>query len=379
MRGPATRQTVMLLGMTADQLVPADHPIRRIKPIVEQALVHLSPTFAQMYADGGRPSIPPEHLLKASLLIALYSVRSERQFCERLGYDLLFKWFLDLNITDPAFDASTFSKNRARLLQHDVAAAFFDAVLDEARRRGLLSDEHFTVDGTLLESWASMKSFRPKEDGAAADRDDGDDPPPASGGRNPERDFHGEKRSNATHASTTDPDARLMRKGKGKEAKLCVMGHVLMENRNGLAVDVLLTHATGTAEREAAVRMLDRRPEPQRRGTVGADKAYDTRDFVADCRERGVTPHVAQHTSGRRSAIDGRTTRHPGHAISQRIRKRVEEIFGWMKTVGGGRKLRYIGLERNQFWAELTTATYNLVRMARIEAARKVMVEPVAA
>ena len=379
MRGPATRQTVMLLGMTADQLVPADHPIRRIKPIVEQALAALSPTFARMYAAEGRPSIPPEHLLKASLLIALYSVRSERQFCERLGYDLLFKWFLDLNITDPAFDASTFSKNRARLLQHDVAAAFFDAVLDEARRRGLLSDEHFTVDGTLLESWASMKSFRPKEDGAAADRDDGDDPPPASGGRNPERDFHGEKRSNATHASTTDPDARLMRKGKGKEAKLCVMGHVLMENRNGLAVDVLLTHATGTAEREAAVRMLDRRPEPQRRGTVGADKAYDTRDFVADCRERGVTPHVAQHTSGRRSAIDGRTTRHPGHAISQRIRKRVEEIFGWMKTVGGGRKLRYIGLERNQFWAELTTATYNLVRMARIEAARKVMVEPVAA
>ncbi len=376
MRGPVERQTAMLLGMTPDQLVPLGHPIRRIKPVVEQTLAHLSTTFARMYAISGRPSIPPEHLLKASLLIALYSVRSERQFCERLQYDLLFKWFLDLNITDPAFDASTFSKNRARLMEHDVAAAFFDAVLDEARRRNLLSDEHFTVDGTLLESWASMKSFRPKQQAdpdedqeAKSGEQPDDDPPPAAGGRNPVVNFHGERRSNVTHASTTDPDARLMRKGKGKEAKLCVMGHVLMENRTGLAVDVLLTHATGTAERKAAVRMLDRRPEPQRQGTVGADKAYDTRDFVADCRARGMTPHVAQNTSGRRSAIDGRTTRHPGYAISQRIRKRVEEIFGWVKTIGGGRKLRYIGLERNQFWAELTTATYNLVRMARIEKA----------
>jgi transposase len=375
MRGEATRQSQMLFGVTPDQLVPADHPIRRIKPIVEQALVHLSPTFAQMYADGGRPSIPPEHLLKASLLIAVYSVRSERQFCERLQYDLLFKWFLDLNITDPAFDASTFAKNRERLMEHDVAATFFDAVLDQARTRNLLSDEHFTVDGTLLESWASMKSFRPKEQAevdAHQETEEGkqhdDGPPAASAGRNLEVDFHGQKRTNATHASTTDPDARLMRRGKGKEATLCVMGHVLMENRNGLAVDVLLTHATGTAEREAAVRMLDQRPDPQRAGTVGADKAYDTRDFVADCRERRITPHVAQNTSGRRSAIDGRTTRHLGYAISQRIRKRVEEIFGWVKTVGGGRKLRYIGLERNQFWAELTTATYNLIRMAKLEA-----------
>ena len=374
MRGEAVQQSAMLFGITADQLVPADHPIRRIKPIVEQALAHLSPTFAQMYATDGRPSIPPEHLLKASLLIALYSVRSERQFCERLQYDLLFKWFLDLNITDSAFDASTFSKNRQRLLEHDVAAAFFDAVLDEARKRNLLSDEHFTVDGTLLESWASMKSFRPKESAEAGEHREAkpgeqrdDDPPSAPGGRNPAVDFHGERRRNATHASTTNSDARLMRKGKGKEAKLCVMGHVLMENRNGLAVDVLLTHATGTAEREAAVRMLDRRPEPQRHGTIGADKAYDTREFVAGCRDRGMTPHVAQNMSGRPSAIDGRTTRHPGYAISQRIRKRVEEIFGWVKTVGGGRKLRYLGLERNQFWAELTTATYNLIRMAKLE------------
>ena len=232
------RQTTMPRTVTPGDLAPPDHPIRRIKPIVAQALAHLSPTFAQMYAAGGRPSIPPEHLLKASLLIALYSVRSEWQFCERLRYDLLFKWFLNLNITDPAFDASTFSKNRERLMQHDVAAAFFDAVLDEARKRNLLSDEHFTVDGTLLESWAAMKSFRPKVQPNPSDQHDaelgeqqGDNPSSAHGGRNPEVDFHREKRSNATHASTTDPDARLMRKGKGKEAKLCLVGHVLMENR----------------------------------------------------------------------------------------------------------------------------------------------------
>ena len=358
MRGDTTNQTSMLLAVTPDQLVPADHPIRRIKPIVERALAALAPTFAAMYAPTGRPSVPPEHLLKGSLLIALYSSRSERQFCERLQYDLLFKWFLDLTITDPAFDASTFSKNRARLLAHDVAAQFFDAVLAEAERHGLLSDEHFTVDGTLLESWASMKSFRPK--------DDGDAPPPASGGRDAEVDFHGQTRSNATHASTTDPDARLARKGKGKEAKLCLAGHVLMENRHGLAVDVLLTHATGTAEREAALLMLDRQPGGRHRVTLGADKAYDTQDFVRECRERQVTPHVAQNQSGRRSAIDGRTTRHPGYAISQRIRKRVEEIFGWTKAVGGGRKLRYLGLARNQCWAELTTAAYNLVRMVKL-------------
>lgn len=383
MRGDAERQSLMLFGVTPDQLVPADHPIRRIKAIVEPALTALSPTFAQMYATGGRPSIPPEHLLKASLLIALYSVRSERQFCERLQYDLLFKWFLDLNITDPAFDASTFSKNRARLLAHDVAAAFFDAVLDEARRRQLLSDEHFTVDGTLLDSWASMKSFKPKlapdmpPDEAGTDASD--NPPTGGGARNPDVDFHGQKRSNATHASTTDADARLLRKGKGKPAQLCVMGHVLMENRNGLVVDVLLTHATGTAEREAALQMLDRRPAPQRTGTLGGDKGYDTKEFVAQTRARHVTPHVTQNTSGRRSAIDGRTTRHPGYAISQRIRKRVEEIFGWTKTIGGGRKLRYLGLERNQFWAELTTATYNLVRMVRLEVARRAATAPVAA
>jgi transposase len=356
----------MLLGVTPDDLVPADHPIRRIRPIVEQALAALAPTFARMYAADGRPSIPPEHLLKASLLIALYSVRSERQFCERLQYDLLFKWFLGLNITDPAFNASTFSKNRTRLLEHDVAAAFFDAVLDEARRRHLLSDEHFTVDGTLLESWASLKSVKPKPPPEQEQEGD-DDPPSAPHGRNPVVNFRGERRTNATHASTTDPDARLARKGQGKEAKLCLMGHVLMENRHGLVVDVLVTHATGIAEREAALHLLDRRPEPQRPGTLGADKSYDTREFVAACRSRRIVPHVAQHQRGRRSAIDGRTTRHHGYAVSQRIRKRVEEVFGWTKTIGGGRKLRYRGLTRNQLWAELTTTAYNLVRMARLE------------
>lgn len=362
MRGDATNQMLLLLAVTPDQLVPAEHPIRRMQPIVERALAALSSSFAALYAPTGRPSIPPEHLLKGSLLIALSSIRSERQFCERLQYDLLFTWFLDLNITDPAFDASSFSKNRERLMRHDVAAAFFDAVLDEARRHRLLSDEHFTVDGTLLERWASMKSFRPTD----RPTDGGDGSPPAGGGRKAEVDFHGQKRSNATHASTTDPDARLARKGTGKEAKLCLAGHLLMENRNGLAVDVLLTHATGTAEREAALAMLDRRPGPASRATLGADKGYDTRDFVAQCRDRHITPHVAQNTTGRRSAIDGRTTRHPGYAISQRIRKRVEEIFGWTKTVGGGRTLRSIGLARNHYWAELTTAAYNLVRMVKL-------------
>jgi transposase/IS5 family transposase len=319
-----------------------------------------------MYAPNGRKSIPPEHLLKASLLIALYSIRSERQFCERLQYDLLFKWFLDLNISDRAFDASTFSKNRQRLLEHEVAADFFDAVLDQARAQNLLSDEHFTVDGTLLESWASLKSFRPREE-AGAPPDDRPEPP-GTGGRDTLVDFRGQKRSNETHVSTTDPEARLARKGKGKEAKLCLAGHVLMENRHGLVVDVHLTHATGTAEREAALVMLDRRPSQAHRVTLGADKGYDTRDFVEACRQRQVTPHVTQNTSGRRSAIDARTTRHEGYPISQRIRKRVEEIFGWTKTVGGGRKLRYLGIARNQLWAELTVTAYNLIRMATLAA-----------
>ena len=356
MRGEATRQTAMLLAITPDQKVPAHHPIRTMKGIVDRALLELSPTFRRMYATVGRPSIPPEHLLKASLLIALYSIRSERQFCERLEYDLLFKWFLDLNIDDPAFDASTFSKNRERLLAHDIAQQFFTAVLEEARRRQLLSDEHFTVDGTLLEAWASLKSVHPRESGK----------PSGPRGKNPSVDYRGQRRTNETHTSSTDPEARLAKKADGKEARLCFAGHVVMENRNGLVLDVAITQATGTAEREAALQMLRRRG--RRRATLGADKGYDTREFVAGCRTLGVTPHVAQYPNAlrRRSAVDGRVTRHPGYTVSQRVRKRVEEIFGWIKTVGGGRKLRYIGQTRNQLWAELTATAYNLVRMARI-------------
>ena len=251
MRGNTEIQVTMLSSVTADQLVAEDHPIRQIKPIVDNALGELSPTFNRMYAETGRPSIPPEHLLKACLLIALYSVRSERQFCERLQYDLLFKWFLALNIIDPAFDAATFSKNKERLLEHEVAKEFLTVVLEEARRRRLLSEDHFTVDGTLLEAWASLKSFRPKERGGGT---------PAAGERNPSVDFHGEQRSNDTHQSTTDPEARLARKGRGKEARLCFTGHVLMENRNGLVVDVALTQATGTVERDTALDMLEEVP-----------------------------------------------------------------------------------------------------------------------
>lgn len=353
MRGDRDQQLNMLLGITPDELIPADHPIREIKVIVEPALTKLSPVFDQMYARVGRGSIPPEHLLKASLLIALYSVRSERQFCERLQYDLLFKWFLDMNISDPAFDASSFSKNRQRLLQHEVAHRFFQEVVAEAKRRRLLSQDHFTVDGTLLEAWASVKSFRTKED---------EDPAPGVGGRDVEVNFKGEKRSNQTHRSTTDPEAMLARKGDGREAKLSFTGHVLMENRNGLVIETMLTQATGLAEENAAAAMLKNIPGAHRI-TVGADKGYDTENFVSRCWFMHVTPHVAQK---QRSAIDGRTTRHAGYAQSQRVRKRVEEIFGWMKTVGGGRKLRYKGVARNGLWMTMAATAYNLVRMARI-------------
>ncbi len=363
MRGDVERQTLILSAGTPDQLVPQDHPIRLIKPMVDRALAELSPTFSRMYAKVGRPSIPPEHLLKGCLLMALYTIRSERQFCERLQYDLLFKWFLDLNIMDQAFDPSSFSKNKTRLLEHEVSGQFFQEVLAEAQRRKLLSEEHFTVDGTLLESWASLKSFRPKDSPKKDNPKDGRGP--RGGGRNPEVDFRGEQRKNDSHASTTDPEARLARKGPGKEAKLCFAGHVLMENRNGLAVGVLVTQATGRAERQAAVKLLSRLRGVGRL-TLGGDKNYDTGAFVSQCRKMRVTPHVAQNTKGRTSAIDGRTTRHPGYAISQRVRKRVEEIFGWTKTVGGGRKLRYIGVARNQMWADLTVAAYNLVRMTKL-------------
>jgi len=359
MRGPQEPQANMLLAVTPEDLVPVEHPIRRIRAIADAALAELSTTFTAMYAPGGRHSVPPEHLLKGTLLMALYSMRSERQFCERLQYDLLFKWFLGLNISDRAFDHASFSKNRERLLKHAVAEQFLAAVTQEAQRRRLISDDHFTVDGTLLQAWASLKSVRPR---------DTDDPPGQGGGRNPGVDFHGQQRTNDTHVSRTDPQARLARKGRGQETRLCYAGHVLMENRHGLILDVHVSEATGTAERDAALVMLDRRRTTGKRATLGADKGYDTRAFVRALRAREVTPHVTQNTSGRRSAIDGRTTRHAGYAMSQRVRKRVEECFGWIKTTGNGRKLRYIGLAKNQLWATFTAVAYNLVRMANIAA-----------
>lgn len=363
MRGNNFEQVPMLSTLTPDQLVPKDHPIRRVKVIVEEALAELSPQFSSMYSKIGRPSVAPERLLKSCLLIAFYSVRSERMFCERLQYDLLFKWFLDMNADDPGFDPTTFTKNRERLLTHGVAHLFFGAVRDEAERRRLLSDDHFTVDGTLLEAWASVKSFRPNDD---------DDEGCKPAGKNPIVSFHGTQRSNATHHSRTDPEARLARKSNGTTAKMSYMGHALMENRNGLVVGVELTQANGHAERVAALAMLRRRRKERggdSRWTLGADKGYDVAEFVDDVRDLNVTPHVAQNTSKRSSRIDERTTRHPGYATSQRRRKRVEEIFGWMKTVGGARKLRYIGKRRNAMWMTFTATAFNLVRMANIEAA----------
>jgi transposase len=373
MRGTIMRQ-VTFLTITPDQLIPPDHPIRRVKPLVDAALAELGPVFDAMYAEAGRPSIPPEHLLKACLLMAFYSIRSERQFCERLHYDLLFKWFLDLNVDDPAFDQSTFAKNRERLLQHEVSRRFFEAVLQLARQQHLLSSQHFTVDGTLLESWASLKSFKPRGSnvgGARKPMRGRRRKPPTGGGRNPEVNFHGEPRSNLTHVSSTDPEAMLAKKGPGREAKLSFAGHLLMENRHCLAVDVLVTPATGTAEREAALTMVKQLRRRHRKGrlTLGADKAFDTADFVEDLRDLKVTPHVAQNiTPQRGSRIDGRTVSQAGYAISQRLRKQIEEIFGWLKAIGGGRKLRYRGVRRNQLWADLATAAFNLVRIGNLMA-----------
>ena len=360
MRGRCNPQLSMLAFVDLDARIPADHPLRAVKRLADRALAELSPVFDRMYAAGGRPSIPPECLLKANLLIALYSIRSERAFCEQLEYHLLYRWFLDIGLVDPGFDASTFAKNRERLLRHEVAQRFFDEVVFEADRLRLLSNAHLTVDGTLIEAAASLKSFRRKDSQHVAD------PAPDDPG-NPTVDFRGERRSNATHASTTDPEARLMRKGKGKEARLVFVGHALMENRNGLLVDFQVTQATGTAERDVVSVLLD---EARQRGfrprTLGADKGYDTRECVAAMRKRKVTPHVARNTNGRRSAIDGRTTSWPGYLTSQRIRKRVEEIFGWLKTVGGFRRTRYRGVSRTQFAGYLVAAAYNLVRLARL-------------
>lgn len=365
MRGTDDQSAAMFSYVSCEARVPVDHPLRAIRMIVDEALEVLSPEFERLYAKMGRPSIPPEKLLRALLLQAFYSVRSERQLMEQLDYNLLFRWFVGLAMDAPIWDATVFTKNRERLLEGDVAAKFMAAVLAQPRVKRLLSDDHFSVDGTLIEAWASMKSFRPK---------DGSDEPPGPG-RNAERNFHGEKRSNETHKSTTDPEAKLYRKGDGQPAKLCYMGHVLMENRNALLVKARLGEATGMAERKEALALIDGRRPGTRRVTLGADKAYDVTEFIAALRERNVTPHIAidghltKTGKRRKTAIDTRTTRHAGYAISQVIRKRIEEPFGWIKTVAVLRKTRHRGAARVGWMFTLAAAAYNLVRIPKLLAA----------
>lgn len=358
MRGGDDRTGELFSYVDLEARVRSDHPLRAIRTIVNEALSALEREFAALYSPIGRPSIPPEKLLRAMLLQAFYSIRSERLLMERLEYDLLFRWFVGIGVDDPVWDHSVFSKNRDRLLEGDIAAKFLAAVLAQPNVKKLLSSDHFSVDGTLIEAWASMKSVKPK--------DVSGEPPAQGGGRNAEVDFHGQKRSNDTHASTTDPDARLYRKGKGKETKLCFIGHGLMENRHGLLVDACLTRADGHAERVAALHMIEPRADRPTAITLGADKAYDAEDFVNELRSMNVTPHVAQNTSGRSSAIDGRTTRHGGYAVSQRIRKRIEEAFGWIKTVAGQEKTSFRGRERVGWAFTFAAAAYNLVRLPKL-------------
>jgi transposase len=331
-----------------EKRIPEDHPLRPIRAMTDEALRGLSRKFNTLYSHTGRPSIPPEPLLRALVVQVLYSVRSERLLMEQLEYNLLFRWFVGLAIDDRVWDVTVFTKNRERLLEGEIAEGFFAQVIAQARGAGLLSDEHFTVDGTLVEAWAGQKSFRPKDD----DSNDGTG----------ERNFHGERRTNETHQSTTDPESRLYKKGKGKEAKLCFLGHAVADNRHGLLVATETTLATGTAEREAAARML-RRAKRRRRGTAGGDKGYDSRGFVEAIRKLGLTPHVAQNTSNRASAIDDRTTRHAGYAISQLKRKAIESSFGWLKSVGLLRKVRHRGRRRVSWMFTFGAAVYDMVRM----------------
>ncbi len=358
MRGGDERSGSLFSYVDLETRVGENHPLRAIRLMVNEALASLGCEFSALYSPIGRPSIPPEKMLRAMLLQAFYSIRSERQLMERLEFDLLFRWFVGLGIDDGVWDHSVFSKNRDRLLEGDIAAKFLSAILAQPRVTRLLSTEHFSVDGTLIEAWASMKSFRPK--------DGSDEPPPDGEGRNREADFHGRKRSNETHASTTDPEARLYRKGQGKEAKLCFIGHGLMENRHGLLVDTCLTQADGHAERVAALHMIEPRADRARPITLGADKAYDAEDFINELRSMKVTPHVAQNTSGRSSAIDHRTTRHGGYAISQCVRKRIEEAFGWIKTVAGQEKTKFRGRDRVGWAFTFAAAAYNLVRLPKL-------------
>jgi transposase len=356
MRGPKRTQQSMLSLRTPEQRVPQSHPLRAIKTMADKALDALSSKFDEMYSSVGRPSVPPEQLLKGSLLIALFSIRSERQLCEQLDYNLLYRWFLDMGTDDEPFDHSVFSANRERMVKHEVGQHFLNAVVDQARAAGLMSSEHFTVDGTLIEAWASLKSFRPK-----AEKPE-DRPPPDDPG-NPTVNFHGEKRSNDTHESTTDPDARLARKSNGQTAKLSYCLNGLTENRHGLLVDLQLETATGTAERDAAVAMVFRAVPGNRRITLGADKGYDTKDFVADCRQMNVTPHVARR---KHSAIAERYSVTAGYLLSQRKRKLVEEVWGWMKEVGCFRKCKLVGKGLVAHAANLVGVAFNLRRMATL-------------
>ena len=364
MRGDEELQEGFIMLASADDRVPAEHPLRAIRKMVDEALSEMRPLLTSLYAAGGRVSIPPEYLLRAQLLQILYAIPSERRLCEHIEYNFLFRWFVGLPLTEPMWHHSSFTKNRDRLLCSGVAEVFHSQIRSQAQAHKLLSREHFSVDGTLLEAAASLKSFRPRGEG-----EDTEGKGPSGGGRNPKVDFHGEKRTNATHVSSTDPDARLARKGKGKEAKLCYCGHIMTENRNGLIVEATLTPATGTSEVEAALDLLCSERE-QRQGplTVGADKGYNTRHFVKEARALGVTPHVAQKKRG--SAIDGRTTSWEGYGISQRLRKRIEECFGWMKNVGLLRKLRHRGLPKVEAVFLFSCVCCNLVRM------RKLLAEP---
>jgi transposase len=359
MRGQDRQQSSMFSYLSPEQRVRKDHPLRAIRAMADQALSSMSERFGAMYAQTGRPSIPPEKLLRAQLIQMLYSVRSERLLMEEIDYSVLFRWFVGMNLDEPVWDVTVFTKNRDRLLDGDVAREFLVEVVSQAREEDLTSDEHFTVDGTLIEAWASLKSFHRKGEPNTPPDDPG----------NPTVDFHGEQRSNDTHESTTDPDALLARKGGGKEAKLSYTGNLLIENRNGLIVTTEVFQANGTAERDAALVMLEQVPGGHR-VTVGADKAYDTKDFVAECRNLKVTPHVAQNTKRTGgSAIDLRTTRHNGYALSQWKRKRIEESFGWLKTIALMRKVRHRGIFKVGWVFTFAAAAYNLVRMRNLLAA----------
>ena len=376
MRGSDEQTGALFSYVSCEARVPADHPLRLIRAVVDEALDVLSVELDQLYARVGRPGIAPEKLLRALLLQAFYSVRSERQLMEQIGYNLLFRWFVGLAMDAPVWDATTFSKNRDRLLDGDVAQRLLAAVVAQPRVSALMSDEHFSVDGTLIQAWASHKSFQPKPDA------DGGDPPSASSGspstgtagRNAEQNWRGQKRSNDTHRSTTDPDARLARKSNGQASVLAYAGHVLMENRNGLVAHSCLTHATGTAERDAALVLVDQL-KPRRRITLGADKGYDVLGFVQALRQRRVTPHITTDRRVsklgvvRRSGVDGRTTRHPGYAVSQRARKRIEEVFGWIKSSAGFRQTRHRGRERVAWCFDLAATAYNLIRLPKLLAA----------